>query len=52
MSLFKLLQNVNSPKEEPIWVETCCKLKVEKSKVLNLLVDIYATSSTKTESSF
>jgi len=25
-------------------VETCCEIKVKKSKVLNLLVDIFATS--------
>ena len=48
--LFKTVQNAKSHEEDPVqgWIETCCKIKVqiEKSKVLNLLVDICATSLT------
>ena len=42
------VQNVKKlPKEDPVRVESCCEIKVEvkKSKLLNLLVDIFETDS-------
>jgi len=40
--LFQSVQNVKSPEDDPALfrIETCCEIKVEKSKVLNLLGDI------------